>query len=54
MAGYIHSGGKQGKVEDVLTWHDFDGVRVWIHSKPSGSARDVVSVEVQVTGKPLI
>jgi hypothetical protein len=46
--GYIHSGGDPKRLGDVLTWHDQQGFRVWIHSKAMESAREIVSVEVQV------
>ena len=48
--GYVYSGADKGKGEDFLTWSDKDGYRIWIHSKASGSSREIVSVELQAIG----
>lgn len=46
--GYVYSGGDIGRLGDVLTWHDQDDLRVWVHSKAVKSGREIVAVEVQV------
>lgn len=48
--GYVYSGADKGKSGDFLTWSDKDGYRIWIHSKASGSSREIVSVELQAIG----
>jgi len=49
--GYVFSGGDSRLQNDVLTWHDVKGYRVWVHSKASGSSREVISLEIQVVDK---
>jgi hypothetical protein len=48
--GYVLSGTQPGDPNDVLTWHDIEDFRVWVHSKTSGQAREIISVELQVIG----
>lgn len=48
--GYVYSGSLSEHLNDVLTWHDEDGVRVWIHSKSTQTGREAVSVELQLIG----
>lgn len=50
MAGYVFSGGTGEKLSDVLTWHDHDGSRIWIHSKAVNRGREILSIEVQLVG----
>lgn len=50
MAGYVFSGGTGERLSDVLTWHDHDGNRIWIHSKSMDKGREILSIEVQVVG----
>ena len=50
MAGYVFSGGTGERLSDVLTWHDHDGNRIWIHSKSMVKGREILSIEVQVVG----
>lgn len=50
MAGYVFSGGSNERVADVLTWHDNEGNRIWIHSKATDKGREILSIEVQVVG----
>jgi len=50
MAGYVFSGGSTERVADVLTWHDCEGNRIWIHSKATDKGREILSIEVQVVG----
>jgi len=50
MAGYVFSGGSIERVADVLTWHDYEGNRIWIHSKATDKGREILSIEVQVVG----
>ena len=50
MAGYVVSGWKGERLTDVLTWHDYEGNRIWIHSKAIENGRVILSVEVQVVG----
>lgn len=54
MAGYVFSGGSSERLSDVLTWHDHQDCRVWVHSKATEAGREIVSVEVQVVGKGAI
>jgi hypothetical protein len=51
MAGYVVSGMSKERLNDVLTWHDHDGNRIWIHSKAIESGREILSIEVQVVGE---
>lgn len=50
MAGYVYSGGSGERLSDVLTWHDLEGNRIWIHSKATDSGREILSMEIQVVG----
>lgn len=50
MAGYVFSGGSTERLADVLTWHDHEGNRIWIHSKATDKGREILSIEVQVVG----
>jgi len=50
MAGYVFSGGTGERLSDVLTWHDHEGNRIWIHSKAMDKGREILSIEVQVVG----
>ena len=50
MAGYVFSGGTGERLSDVLTWHDNEGNRIWIHSKAMDKGREILSIEVQVVG----
>jgi hypothetical protein len=50
MAGYVFSGGSSERLTDVLTWHDHEGNRIWIHSKAMDKGREILSIEVQVVG----
>lgn len=50
MAGYVFSGSSNERVADVLTWHDNEGNRIWIHSKATDKGREILSIEVQVVG----
>jgi hypothetical protein len=50
MAGYVVSGWKGERLTDVLTWHDYEGNRIWIHSKAIENGRAILSIEVQVLG----
>lgn len=50
MAGYVFSGGTGELLSDVLTWHEQDGNRIWIHSKAMNKGREILSIEVQVVG----
>jgi hypothetical protein len=50
MAGYVVSGWKGERLTDVLTWHDHEGNRIWIHSKAIENGRAILSIEVQVLG----
>ena len=50
MAGYVFSGGTGERLSDVLTWHDHDGNRIWVHSKSMDKGREILSIEVQVVG----
>lgn len=50
MAGYVFSGGAGERLSDVLTWHDQEGNRIWIHSKAVDKGREILSIEVQVIG----
>jgi hypothetical protein len=50
MAGYVYSGGSSEHLSDVLTWHDHDGARIWIHSKATEKGRETLSIEVQSIG----
>ena len=46
--GYIYSGGDTARLGDVLTWHDQDELRIWVHSKAVKGSREIVAVEVQI------
>ena len=50
MAGYVFSGGTGERLSDVLTWHDHEGNRIWIHSKAMDKGREILSIEVHVVG----
>ena len=50
MAGYVFSGGTGERLGDVLTWHEHDGNRIWIHSKATNEGREILSIEVQLVG----
>ena len=50
MTGYVVSGWKGERLTDVLTWHDHEGNRIWIHSKAIENGRAILSIEVQVLG----
>lgn len=53
-SGIVYSAGSGGKLGDVLTWHDLEELRVWIHSRVQNGGRDEIALEVQVVGtKPL-
>jgi hypothetical protein len=54
MAGYVFSGGTGERLSDVLTWHDHDGNRIWIHSKSMVKGREILSIEVQVVGSKAV
>jgi hypothetical protein len=54
MAGYVFSGGTGERLSDVLTWHDHDGNRIWIHSKSMDKGREILSIEVQVVGSKAV
>ena len=47
-SGYIYSGGDPRRVNDVLTWHDQENLRIWVHSRVISTSREIISVEFQV------
>lgn len=53
-SGIVFGTGSGGKLGDVITWHDLEELRVWIHSRAQGSGRNEIALEIQVVGlKPL-
>lgn len=47
-SGIVFAGGSKTQLKDVLTWHDGQGRRVWLHSRQvSESARVYLSLSVQ-------
>jgi len=50
MAGYVYSGSSSEYLSDVLTWHDHEGARIWIHSKATEKGRETLAIEVQTIG----
>ena len=48
QSGIVFAGGSKSQLKDVLTWHDGQGRRVWLHSRQvSESARMYLSRSVQ-------
>lgn len=48
QSGIVFAGGSKSQLKDVLTWHDGQGRRVWLHSRQvSESARMYLSLSVQ-------
>ena len=47
-SGIVFAGGSKTQLKDVLTWHDSQGRRIWLHSRQtSESARTYISLSVQ-------
>jgi hypothetical protein len=49
-SGIIYKGGSRAGLGDVITWHDQDELRVWIHSREGFHGRYEVGIEIQVIG----
>jgi hypothetical protein len=53
-SGIVFAGGSKSQLKDVLTWHDGQGRRVWLHSRQtSDSARVYISLSVQTFSNKL-
>lgn len=49
-SGIVYGTGSGGKLSDVITWHDLEELRVWIHSRAHGFGRSEIALEIQVVG----
>jgi len=53
-SGIVFAGGSKTQLKDVLTWHDSQGRRIWLHSRQtSESARTYISLSVQTFSNKL-
>ena len=52
--GIVFAGGSKSQLKDVLTWHDGQGRRVWLHSRQTlESGRVYISLSVQTFSSKL-
>ena len=53
-SGIVFAGGSKSQLKDVLTWHDGQGRRVWLHSRQTlESGRVYISLSVQTFSSKL-
>ncbi len=49
ISGIVYSGASSSSLGDVLTWHDLQGRRVWVHTRQGqGSSRWLISLSIQI------
>lgn len=49
MSGIVYSGTSTNSLGDVLTWHDLEGRRVWVHTRQGqGSSRWLISLSIEI------
>jgi len=50
-SGIVYGGTTTSGFKDVLTWHDLDGRRVWLHTRQGdGSSRWLISLSIEIYG----
>lgn len=48
-SGIVYSGASSNALGDVLTWHDLEGRRVWVHTRQGqGSSRWLISLSIEI------
>ena len=53
-SGIVYGAGSGSGLRDVITWHDLDGRRVWLHSRQGqGSSRWLVSASIEIYGNTM-